>query len=256
MRKLLFYSAMLICSLVIVSSTYAQKGYAFPDSVKYRKNVIKWNLTPFILWSKKNINLGYERVLSPYRSFSVNAGYFELPKILGGVRDSLNIQSSNKRAGLSIGADYRFYFKTLNKKRAPNGLYWGVFANYYHYQTENEVSVVDNLAIDGSLKLGVKANVFGAGVQLGYQFVVWKDRMTIDLIFMGPSVSAYAMNFNLSGDIAVDVEDEYIQAIYDILSSRIPGLDELVSEGNLTASDVNVSMGYGMRYMIQIGFRF
>lgn len=241
---------------MLVSPSKAQDGYAFPDSVKYRKNVIKWNLTPFLLWSKKNINLGYERVLSPYRSFSVNAGYFELPKILGGVRDSINIQSSNKRAGLSVAADYRFYFKTLNKKMAPNGLYWGVYASYYHYQTENQVSIIDDLAVQGNLKLGVTANVFNAGVQLGYQFVVWKDRMTIDLIFMGPSVSAYAMNFKLSGDIAVDVEDEYLQAIYDILSARIPGFDELTTEGSVTTSDVNISMGYGLRYMIQVGFRF
>lgn len=255
MKKILIFTLLTGFFLMSMPAS-AQKGYVFPDSTKYRKNVIKWNLTPFILWSKKNINIGYERVLSPYRSFSVNAGYFELPKFLGDVRDSLSIESSNKRAGLTVSADYRFYFKTLNKKMAPNGLYWGVFTSYYHYQTENEVSVIDNLAIQGSLKLGVKANVFNAGVQLGYQFVVWKDRMTIDVIFMGPSISAYALDFDLSGDIAIDEEDEYVKAIFDILSARIPGFDQLTTEGSLTASDVNVSMGYGLRYMIQIGFRF
>jgi len=30
-------------------NTCAQKGYDFPDSVDYKKNVIKWNITPFLL---------------------------------------------------------------------------------------------------------------------------------------------------------------------------------------------------------------
>lgn len=255
MKKILL-SITVVILLFFALPAIAQKGYSFPDSVKYHKNVIKWNMTPFLLWSKKNINLGYERVLSPYRSFSVNAGYFELPAIFKGLTDSLEIQSSNKKSGLSLSADYRFYFKNRNKKMSPDGLYWGVFASYYYYQFENDITVINNPSIQGSLQFGAKANIMNAGVELGYQFVLWKDRMTIDLIFMGPSLSAYATKFTLKGDVDVDKEDEYLQAIYDILSSNIPGFNQLVSEGKVKSSGVNVSMGYGLRYMIQIGFRF
>jgi len=84
----------------------AQKEFQFPDSAKYRKNVIRWNLTPMLLWSNKNVNISYERVLKPYRSFSVNAGYFELPSLTKGLLDSLNIQRSQKKWGLSVSGDY------------------------------------------------------------------------------------------------------------------------------------------------------
>lgn len=255
MKKILFLS-FITCLFLFTLPAKAQKGYTFPDSVKYHKNVIKWNLTPFILWSKKNINLGYERVLSPYRSVSINAGYFELPALFKGLVDSLQIQASNKKSGFSVSGDYRFYFKNRNKKMAPDGLYWGVYSSYYHYQFENDIRVINNPSIQGNLQFGANINILNAGVQMGYQFVVWKDRMTIDLIFMGPSISMYAMSLKLKGNIDVDKEDEYLKAIYDILSAKIPGFDQLTTEGKLTTSEVNVSMGFGLRYMIQLGFRF
>ena len=37
--------------LVSMEPVIAQKGSEFPDdSVKYKKNVIRWNLTPFLIW--------------------------------------------------------------------------------------------------------------------------------------------------------------------------------------------------------------
>ena len=255
MKKLLTLS-ILIGLLAFTLPAVAQKGYTIPDSSDYHKNVIKWNMTPFLLWSKKNINIGYERILSPYRSFSVNAGYFELPSLFKGLADSLEIQSSNKKWGFSVSGDYRYYFKNRNKRMAPDGLYWGIFASYYHYQFENDVTIINNPTIQGNLKFGANIDIFNAGVELGYQFVLWKDRMTIDVIFMGPSLSMYAKKFTLGGDISVDEEDEYLKAIYDILSATIPGFDQLTTEGELSTSGINVSMGFGLRYMIQVGFRF
>ena len=254
--KKIFLSGIVVVLLFLSLPSSAQKGYAFPDSVHHYKNVIKWNLTPFLLWDKRNVNIGYERVLSPFRSFSVNAGYFVLPELFKGLTDSLEIESSNKKSGFSISGDYRFYFKNRNKRMAPDGLYWGIFASYYYYQFENDVTVINSPVIQGNLQFGAKINIMNAGVELGYQFVLWKDRMTIDLIFMGPSLSMYAKNFTLGGDITVDEEDEYIQAIYDILSSTIPGFNQLTQEGKMSSSGVNFSMGFGLRYMIQVGFRF
>ncbi len=233
----------------------AQKGYDFPDSVKYKKNVIRWNLTPFLLWDSKNINIGYERVLRPYRSFSVNAGYFVLPSLVSGIYDSLNIQRTGNKWGITVSGDYRFYFKKRNKKMAPDGLYWGIYGSYHYYEFENTINVINSSVVQGDLTLGASLNMMSAGVELGYQFII-KERLSIDLVFIGPSLTAYTKKFTLSGTLDVDEENEYIQALYDILSGAFPGLDNLVQTGKLSTNSANLSMGLGMRYLIQIGYRF
>ena len=243
---LLFFLSNLSC---------AQKSYDFPDSVNYKKNVIRWNITPFLLWSKRNINIGYERVLKPYRSFSVNAGYFELPQFTKNVFDSLEIKNTTKRSGFAVSGDYRFYFKNRNKRMAPDGLYWGVYGSYHRTRFDNDIVVLNNPSIQGDLLFGAKLNIIGVGVELGYQFII-KERLAIDLIFMGPSLSMYTSNLSLGGAIDADQEDEYLQAIYDYLKNTIPGFDELVQDGKVTTSGVNLSMGFGLRYLIQIGYRF
>jgi hypothetical protein len=75
---------------------------------------------PFPVLDQKNINISYERILSPYRFFSVNAGYFELPA--AGLFDSLYLTNTSNKGGVS--GDYRFYFQKRNKHFAPDGLYW------------------------------------------------------------------------------------------------------------------------------------
>ncbi len=235
--------------------SFAQKGYDFPDSVDYKKNVIKWNITPFLLWSKRNINIGYERVLKPYRSFSINAGYFELPQFTKKVFDSLQIKNTSKRSGFTVSGDYRMYFKKRNTRMAPDGLYWGVYGSFHHTQFENDIVVLDEDEISANLQFGAKLNIISAGVELGYQFII-KERLSIDLIFMGPSLSMYTNQLSLGATGNIDVDDGYLQAIYEMLKNTIPGFDELVMDGKVTNSGTNFSMGFGLRYMIQVGYRF
>lgn len=244
-----------IIMLMIPFIAPAQKGYDFPDSVSYKKNIIKWNVTPFLLWSYKNINLSYERVLKPYRSFSINAGYFELPQFTKKLFDSLQVKNTTKRAGFSISGDYRFYFKKRNRQMAPDGLYWGVYGSYHYTQFENDIVLLRANSLNADLLFGAKLNILGAGVELGYQFII-KERLSIDLIFMGPSISMYTSKLSVGGDIDIDEEDEYLQAVYDILKNTIPGFEQLVQDGKVTTSGANISMGAGLRYMIQIGYRF
>lgn len=257
MKKLII--ALLVGFLIYLSQPLlGQKGYSFPDSVKYKKNVIKWNLTPFLLFSYKNINIGYERVVSPYQSFSVNAGYFELPQYSANLLDSLNIENSTDRSGYTVSADYRFYFKKRNKHMAPDGLYWGPYGSFHHTQFDNKIVLLDQDPAVNAL-FGTKINILSAGIELGYQFII-KERLSIDLIFMGPSLSMYNFNMTLGaegdGNIEVDPDDEYLQAIYDILVAKVPGFEKLFKEGEVTTSGSNVSMGMGLRYVVQIGYRF
>jgi len=252
MKKLQLLPLFLILAFLSSISSYSQEQTELPDS-GFKRNVIKWNMTPFLLFSKKNINISYERVLSPYRSFSVNAGFFELPKI--SLLDTIRLERVTKNKGFNISGDYRFYFKNRNKRMAPDGLYWGIFSSFYHTQLEMDINVVNNPDIQGYLSFGGKLNILNAGVELGYQFVI-KERLTIDLILIGPSLSLYNKKLRLEGDIDAEDYEEYLQAIYDILVNVFPGFDQLVGEGFLKASVADFNFGAGYRYMIQIGFRF
>jgi hypothetical protein len=234
----------------------AQKGYEFPDSVKYKKNIIRWNVTPFLVWSNNNINFSYERVLKPYRSFSVNAGYFVLPSLVSGrLLDSLDINNSNSKSGFNLSADYRFYFKKLNLSTAPAGLYWGVYGSYYFYQFENSANILDNNVVQSTVVLGGKLNIISAGVELGYQFII-KERLSIDIIFLAPSISAYSTKLTLDGNLDINKENEYLQAIYNAMVAKIPGFEELVDGGYTNYTGFNTNVGLGVRYMVQIGYRF
>ena len=229
---------------------HAQDKPVFPDG--YKRNVLKWNLTPFFLWSKKNINISYERILSPYRSFSVNAGYFEMPS--AGLFDSLYLQKTHKKGGFTISGDYRFYFKNRNKHFAPDGLFWGVYGSYHFFKFNNDVQIINNDKIKGYLLLDGGFSAFATGVELGYQFAI-KKRFTVDLVFMGPSFSLYSTKLALSGDLSGSDED-YLEAIRDILIGRFPFLDELIDKGQFNDKGVSTSFGYGFRYLVQLGYRF
>ncbi len=218
-----------------------------------RRNVIKWNLTPMI-WNTKNINLSYERVTSNHGSFSVNTGYFVLPLGGGSLADSFNIAKTNKNFGFSISGDKRWYFKKRNKGFAPDGLYWGVFGSVHYYEFESRFTVFNPEYAKGNLVLNGNIGIISAGVELGYQFVL-KNNLTIDLIFMGPALSTYSGKLGISGDLEVK-ESEYIKAIYDVIVTKFPGAKELFSEKSLKESGAVFNLGPGLRYMVQIGYRF
>ena len=238
-------------SLIFSNSIFSQNDSIF--ATDYKRNVIKWNTTPFLLWSSKNINFSYERILKPYRSFSINAGFFELPPL--NVIGSLNFMNTNKQGGFSVSGDYRFYFKKRNRNMAPDGLFWGPYGSFHYTQFGNDVEVHANDLVEGELSSDINIEILGVGVELGYQFVI-KEKFTVDLIFMGPSFSLYMGKITLDGDLTVNEESEYLKEIRDMLLAKFPFLDDYAREGEFTNSGYSSSMGYGMRYMIQIGFRF
>lgn len=243
---------LLLLGVILSLQAYSQESAdTLPNG--YKRNVIKWNMTPFLLWSSSNINVSYERVLKPHRSFSVNAGYFILPTIWR--YDSLRVESARKKSGFSVAGDYRFYFKKKNTGFAPDGLYWGIYGSFHHFGFLNTFSVQTASGSTGSLSFDGNLNILSLGLQLGYQFVI-KERLSIDLIFMGPSASVYSVMLGLKGDIDINEEDEYLMAIRDLLFSNFPFLDELIADHEFNAGGVSRNLGPGLRYMIQIGYRF
>jgi hypothetical protein len=167
----------------------------------------------------------------------------------------LNITHNNSKSGFNLAADYRFYFRKLNVPMAPAGLYWGVYTSYYFYQFENDATILDNDAVQSQITFGGKLSFLFTGLELGYQFLI-KERLAIDIIFLAPSIGIYTTKLNLKSDLNINEENEYIQKIYDALAARIPGFEELVNEGYSSNSGVKTNFGPGIRYMIQIGYRF
>ncbi|NOX47284.1 MAG: DUF3575 domain-containing protein [Chlorobi bacterium] len=246
---LLFFAIIFLFAIENIQAQYTAD--TLPSN--YKRNIVKWNMTPFMLWSYKNINFSYERILTPKRSFSVNAGYFELPS--SGIYDSLNIKSANKRFGYSVSGDYRFYMKGRNVSPAPDGIYWGVYGSFHHYEFSNNIEVINSPTVQGELMLDGKLNILSVGAELGYQFVI-KEKLTIDLIFMGPSISMYNYQLGLQSDLTTEEEDEYLQGVQDVLYGLIPGLEKLVDEKLIDENGASTSFGFGLRYMVQIGYRF
>ncbi len=249
MKKVLL---VLFVFILIIKYVDAQETSGFYDSA-YKRNIIKWNITPFIIWGHKNLNFEYERALTPFRSFSVNLGYFVLPN--SGIFDSLNISYDKKSYGFTVSGDYRFYIKNTNKIPAPGGLYWGIYASFHNYNFQNDIYVVNNNNVSGTLKWSGGLNILSTGLEFGYQ-LPFKKRWTVDIVFLAPSVSLYNINMKLSGDLDYDEENEYYQALIDIFTSLIPGFDDLISDGWSTDKGVRTSFGLGFRYLVQIGYRF
>ncbi|MCK5101366.1 MAG: hypothetical protein KAR17_01080, partial [Cyclobacteriaceae bacterium] len=102
-----------------------------------------------------------------------------------------------------------------------------------------------------------KININSLGLELGYQFNI-KNRITIDMILIGPSYSAYNANMEVAGGVAPpDGElDETLDAIRDILFGKYPWLETLIDEGEVDIKGNRTHWGMGFRYVLQIGYRF
>ncbi len=248
MKKVLL---ILFVPLLFSNAVNAQETINYYDSA-YKHNVLKWNITPFVIWGYKNVNFEYERTLTPFRSFSVNAGLFILPHT--GLFDSLNIQHSNKSIGFTVSGDYRFYIKNTSKLPAPGGLYWGIYSSFHNYNFQNEIYLNSDNA-NGTINWKGSLNIFSTGLEFGYQFPL-KKRWTVDVVFLAPSVSLYNINMQLSGNIDINEENEYYQALEDILKKLFPGFGDLIADGWSTDKGIKTSFGLGFRYLIQIGYRF
>ena len=92
---------------------------------------------------------------------------------------------------------------------------------------------------------------------MGYQFVVAK-RVTFDLIFIGPSWGKYQANFDIEGELAIDIDDksEIYKAFADVIVARLPGLGTLLDDRSVSTTGHISANTIGMRYVFQIGFLF
>jgi len=241
-------------SLVVMLSALAQSNFDKPE-YDLKKNVIRWNMTPFLLWGSKNLEFGYERVITPNQSLSLNVGYREFPKIVDVELDLLDIDKQSNRGGFSLVLDYRRYFRNRNPKTAPDGLYWGPFLASYNYYFQNHANIVENQAVTGDFTMDGKINLVTFGVQLGYQFVI-KNWISLDLVLIGPGAGFYSGELKIDSNLSIEEEHEYLQIIADALVEKHPGLNNLFKDKTIKKNGSFSLLSLGYRYVIQIGILF
>jgi len=237
----------IICLMATASGGMAQEA----PPQQQRKNTIKLDLTSRFLYRNALI-VSYERVTKPNQSFVIAAGYQEFPNATT-LGDDVGVKSDRKRNGFKVGGDYRFYLKKENKYHAPHGVYIGPYITYHRFTNERIIEV-DNNGTPEQADLDSKFSILNVGFQLGYQFVI-HDRWSIDLSFVGPSLSHYKYTLNIGGTYTFDKDDIQNEIILDLLD-RFPFLDDAISDKEATAKGRLDSWAFGYRYQLTVGYHF
>jgi len=219
------------------------------------KNVIRYNLSGAILFGiDKYIVLGYERLLTPRQSFTVNVGKAALPKLSTIITDSFELSQDLKNTGFNVSVDYRFYLAKENKHAAPHGVYIGPYYSFNSFTRENRWSFV-NSSTGTYSNTNSKLTIHTIGFELGYQFILWK-RMTLDFLMVGPGLGIYKYNVNFDNNLDPDKQEQLREGLMKLLTQKFPGMDYVFSEKQLDARGTVSTTTVGYRYLIHIGYAF
>ena len=222
------------------------------DSIQLqRKNTIKLDVTSHYLYRNALI-LSFERTVRSNQSFSITAGYQEFPRS-SRLGENVFVKDDRKRNGSKFGAEYRFYLKKENKYQAPRGVYIGPYFTTHSFKNERIIQVDNNGTLEEAI-LNSKLVIFNIGFQLGYQFVL-NNRWTIDLVFVGPSISHYRYKIDLNSASTFDKEDIQNEIILDLID-RFPLLDEVITDKEATERGRLDTWSYGYRYQLLVGYHF
>lgn len=252
-----FKHFLLLFFLSIVSFySFGQK-----DSIPKRgdfgyKNTIRYNLTNQWFFGTNNVIFGYERVIKPYQSASINFGLASFPEIGSLSLDSIALQKSSEGSGFNLAFDYRFYLKNENKHYAPRGIYIGPYFSYNLMKRRNSLDVLFDNGSKVNFKLNHQLTIVATGVELGYQFLFLKDRLALDLILLGPGVGFYRYYADLGTTLDVESEGKLLEAIKDYMVTNYPGANFVFDGKSMTKKDVSYSPNFNYRFVFQVGFRF
>ena len=229
-------------------------SYAQRDTV--HKNTVRFNITNPLIFGTHSLQFGYERMVGKNQSFSINIGAASFPILTFSNTDTtieLNTKDYEDH-GFHLSADYRFYLKAENKYPAPRGVYIGPFYSYNYFNRINTWSLNTD-AFRGDIRSEIGLNIHTIGFELGYQFVFW-NRLSLDLLLMGPGIGFYGINAKLSTSLSSEDENAFFEALNSILSEKIPGYDRVIGSDELTGSGSIRTTDVGFRYMVMVGFRF
>lgn len=257
MKKLL---ALLFSPFIIVSAFHSNTLLAQDStSVRTKKNTIRFNLTNPLIFGESFI-LGYERTLGKHQSISLNVGTYSLPTFTKNLREKINneeieLKGSSESFGMHTSVDYRFYLQRENKYNAPHGVYIGPYLSYNMLRRENTWNL-NTADFQGDVKTNINLDIITGGVQLGYQFLFWKDRLALDMVLIGPGLSSYQIEAKTNTTLDAADQLELLDAINEILQDRFPGYSLVIDDTEFKKSGTVNTTSVGFRYIIHLGFRF
>jgi hypothetical protein len=218
------------------------------------KNIIKFNPTPMMLWSKKNVTLSYERIVNPRQSIALTVGYLEFPSLFQDTIGKLIAITSREKKGINIALEYRFYLMKRNLRPTPDGIYIAPYFSYYGYKFKNNIDLLYT-SIDSAGQVKGNFYVYNLGVELGYQFVFWK-RVTLDFVLIGPCMSYYGGGVDINGNLNFEQLAEINQELYNKLKEKYPMIGDFVVNKSFSQKGKLDLFSVGFRYLVQIGFHF
>lgn len=236
----------ILIALFTGTSLFGQAQQA--DSI--RKNTIKLDLTSYWLYRNAAI-FSYERLAKPHQTWVVTAGFQQFPPLSS--MDSINVTRNSSARGFKLGVEYRFYLQKENRYAPPRGIYIGPYLAFHNFHNTRQIEV-NNTGTLEEAELSLDINILNPGVQVGYQFLI-KNRWTIDLVFIGPSVSNYRAKASLEGNFSFDgdqVTDEVLQGLID----RFPILKDVIEDNEATVNGKIHTWAWGFRYQIHVGYHF
>jgi hypothetical protein len=255
--KFLSFKTLTLIFLQLLLFTGAQTicGQEEKSEKKNLKNSVKLNLTNPMIFGTNCFMIGYERTIGDHQSFSVNIGRFSLPKIASINTDSISeLDKGSSSKGFHFSGDYRFYLAKENKYKSPHGLYIGPYMTYNTF-TRNMSFSAETQSFTGDLNADFTFRIASVGFQLGYQFIFW-NRVTLDMILLGPGIASYKLKANLDTTLDPDDESELFQKLNEKIKERIPGYDLVLSPGSFEKQGSYNTTSFGYRYVVMLGIRF
>jgi hypothetical protein len=228
----------IILLTVLSYSNLAYNQEANTDSMwkKSYKNVVRYNISGALLFGfDKYAIFGYERVINPHQSFSINFGGVGLPKLASINTDSFSLSKDVKNNGFNISADYRFYLPHENKYYAPHGLYIGPYISYNHFDRSNDWTFQQSSSEQKLISTETQFNIFTAGAELGYQFVFWK-RVTLDMVLIGPGISTYNLKAKIDGNLTDEERSNLQTAMMQLITQKFPGMNYVFADKEFKAN--------------------
>jgi len=242
--------------LAVLSSTSGLRAQT--DSVGYihRPNLLKAGVMSSVV---SIVSLTYERVLHPDWSVALTVSYM-LPKkpssLLDLNTDKITVSADRALTGIYFTPEVKWFLEKSDKRPAPRGLYLGAYLRYSDTRYTASISGVGtgpNAGGTVQTNLQIDLLEFGVGPSLGYQFLMFKDRLAVDAIFFAPRFVMYKLKVEADLEGEGELYSDLAQAIEDKLGREITSMDIELSRTGSTTIDRN-SLGY--RYGIKLGYAF
>jgi hypothetical protein len=251
----IFVSVIWFLFLLISNETANSQQLDTLKNPRQKKNIVRYNFSSGLIFGFSHcIVLGYERLIRPNQSISLNFGKTSLPKIISVNTDSLQLNKESDNNGFNVSIDYRFYLSRENKNQAPQGLYIGPYYSYNLFTRDiqwNYIGTNGNNAINTNSKFTINT----IGFELGYQFIFWK-RITLDLLMVGPGLGFYHFKAGYNGNMDTAAREQLAEALKQILTQKFPGMNYVLADKELNGNGTLTTKSIGYRYLIQIGYNF